>query len=316
MAAISAPTIPARHEAFYQPMNLSLRLLSNSQTIMAAAQQSFGGFGAASPTPTPDLTFHLFEHTVDEAEPAPPRYRKDGDIIYQTTDGVSTLVADRQAGVAYGYFSKAVLANPVFFRWHFLELAFFVMLEPRGLMGVHGAALAKNGRAILLRAASGGGKTTLAYAGARQRFQALAEDVVWLDVKRNLWWGTPWSFHLLPDAKDLFPELAEHQPLLQINGERKLEVTLEQMRPGSTTVTAQPGAVVFVERAAGQASRLEAIDTATAKTIWLDSFAGAEMDFPNYHDHVNALLTNNAYRLQSGDDLESSLNLLETLFEG
>lgn len=301
-------------ETFYRPMNLTLRLLSNSEAIVNAADTSFGGFGPASPTTTPDLTFHLFEHPVEEPEPAPPRYRKEGDLIYQTTDGVSTLVADRQCGVAYGYFSEAVLVNSTFFRWHFLELALFVMLEPRGLMGVHGAALAKNGRAILLRAPSGGGKTTLAYAGARRRFQALAEDVVWLDLERDIWWGTPWSFHLLPDAKQLFPELADYPPLLQINGERKLEVTLEQIRTGSTTVSARPGAVVFVERAAGQTSRLEAIDPVTAKSIWLASFAGAEMDFPNYHAHVNALLSTNTYRLYSGDNLDSSLDLLETLF--
>lgn len=301
-------------EVFYQPMNLTLRLISNSSDIINAANISFGGFGPVSPTSTPDLTFHMFEHAVDESEPTPPLYRKESNLIYQTTDGVSTLMADRQRGVAYGYFSSAVLANPAFFRWHFLELAFFVMLESRGLMGVHGAALAKNGRAVLLRAPSGGGKTTLAYAGARHRFQALAEDVVWLDVERNIWWGTPWAFHLLPDAKNLFPELAEHQPILQTNGERKLEVSLEQVRSGSTTVSAQPGAVVFVERAAGGPSHLEPLDTATAKSIWLNSSAGAEMDFPNYHHHVETLLTNNAYHLYSGDNLEASLDLIETLF--
>lgn len=301
-------------EAFYRPMHLTLRLISNSEKIVEAADHSFAGFGPASPTPTPDLTFHLFEHPVDEPEPAPPRYRKDNDLVYQTTDGVSTLVADRRCGVAYGYFSGGVLANPAFFRWHFLELAFFVMLEPRGLMGVHGAALARDGRAILLRAPSGGGKTTLAYAGARRRFNALAEDVVWLDIERGIWWGTPWKFHLLPDARRLFPELADHEPLLQINGERKLEVDLEQVRAGSTTVSAQPGAVVFVERATGAASRLERLDPAAAKSIWLTAVTGTETDFPNYHRHVDTLLSDNAYRLHSGDDIEASLDLLETLF--
>ena len=109
-------------------------------------------------------------------------------------------------------------------------------------MGVHGAALAKNGRALLLRAQSGGGKTTLAYAGARRHYQALAEDVVWLDREQGRWWGMPWSFHLLPDAKTLFPELTPFEPILQTNDELKLEVNLEHVRPGSTTVSAKPKA--------------------------------------------------------------------------
>jgi hypothetical protein len=208
-----------------------------------------------------------------------------------------------------------VLANPAYFRWHFLELAFFVMLARRGLMGVHGAAIAKNGRAILLRAPSGGGKTTLAYAAARQRFQALAEDVVWIDLKHERWWGTPWHFHLLPDAKKLFPELAGHEPVLQINREHKLEVDLEQLRNGSTIVSARPGPVVLVQRASGQPSRLEPLPLPAAHSLWLAGQTGAELTFPDYQCHIDSLLKDNAYTLASGDDLESSLRLLEELIE-
>ncbi len=299
-------------ESFFQPMGFSLRLLSNSPAIVNAATASFGRFGPATPTDAPDLTFHLFAHALEEPPPGSPTYRTAGDLVYQTT-GVSTLLADRGRGLAYGYFSPQVLANPAYFRWHFLELAFFVMLARRGLMGVHGAAIARNDQAILLRAPSGGGKTTLAYAAARHRFQALAEDVVWLDFAEERWWGTPWHFHLLPDAKKLFPELAGHEPVLQINQECKLEVDLEQLRAGSTTVSARPGPIVLVQRTPGQPSRLEPLPLPSARSLWLAAQTGAELAYPDYHRHLDALLDDNAYRLTSGDDFESSLDLLETL---
>lgn len=313
-AAADRPAITDLPEAWFQPMGFTLRLLSNSSTIVEAAERSFGGFGPASAASSPDFTFYLYQQDAGEAPLGPPHFRLAGNLVYQTTNGTSNLMADQERGLAYGCFSDTVLANPAYFRWHFLELAFFVMLQRRGFMGVHGAALVRRGRAVLLRAPSGGGKTTLAYAGARQRFQALAEDVVWLDTQRGLWWGMPWHFHLLLDAKHLFPELASYEPVLQVNDELKLEVCLEQIRPGSTTTSAEPGPVVLVERAAGQQSRLERLDLATATQLWLGGTAGSETGFPNYHDHVERLLKDNTYRLFSGDDLDSSLDLLESLF--
>ena len=336
-------------EGWFWPFGFGLRILTNTKAVLAAAQTSFGRFRDVplwdEPGPAgrrPDFTFRLLERprcevlagglrepqsndvpeggrgkeeggSLDHGQLRRPDFRLDGALAYQSMGDEAYLAANRETGLVEGYFSPAVLANEPFFRCHFLELAFFIMLAPRGIMGVHGAALAKNGRAILLRAQSGGGKTTLAYAAARHKFQALAEDVVWLDVKNQLWRGIPWSFHLLPDAKNLFPELAPYQPVLQTNGELKLEVDLEAIYPGSTTTSARPGPVILVERLPGGRSRLELLDLAQARPLWLAGFAGTELDFPDYERHIEALLTANAYRLYFGDDLEASVHLLEGL---
>lgn len=305
-----------KQEAWFQPMGFRLRLITNSPAILAAAETSFRRFGQPASSEIADFIFHLYQHEVDDGPPGPPVFRIESHLLYQTTGRDATLTADLNSGLVLGYFSSTVLQDQPFFRWHFLELAFFMMLESKGLMGVHGAALAKNSRAILLRARSGGGKTTLAYAGARSRFQALAEDVVWLDGARRLWWGMPWSFHLLPDAKRLFPELAAHHPLLQTNGELKLEVNLETIRPHSTTVSAQPAAVILVERLAGGRSRLEAVTSAIIREAWAEARTGLEMKLPHHQAHIDALLAENpTYRLYFGDDIEASLDLLEPLFE-
>lgn len=303
-------------EAWFQPMGFSLHLVSNHAAILHAAETSFGRFGPALPTGSPDFTFHLFSHRVDDGPPGQPIFRLDGPLLYQTTGRDSTLVADLPGGRAFGCFSPAALANPAFFRWHFLELAFFMLLESRGLMGVHGAALVRQGQAVLLRAHSGGGKTTLAYAAAtRGPFQALAEDVVWLDGRRGCWWGMPWSFHLLPDARTLFPELAAYEPALQTNGELKLEVNLEQIRPGSTATLAQPKAVVLVERLPGGSSRLEAIPAEAARPGWSSGAAGLEMKLPHHQAYIEELLWRHPiYRLYFGDDIRQGVQLLESLF--
>ncbi len=302
-------------KACFKPMDFSLQVVSNSPAIIEAAKTSFGRFGSAGQVDRPDFTFHLFEHALNNGPPGEPVFRMEGPLMYQSAGRDSTLAADLARGAAFGYFSAATLANPSYFRWHFLELAFFLMLEFKGLMGVHGAALAKNGRAVLLRARSGGGKTTLAYAGARSRFSALAEDVVWLDTARHRWWGAPWSFHLLPDARQLFPELAAYQPVLQTNGEMKLEVNLEQIRPGSTTPWASPGPVVLVERVPNVQSRLARLDPAQARPLWDAARTGLEMKLPHHPPYVENLFNGEVYRLYYGDDIEAALDLLENLFE-
>lgn len=312
------PPADANYEAWFRPMEFTLHVISNSPAIMQAAEASFGGFGVTPPTVSPDLTFHLFEHAIDDGELGQPIFRRAGPYVYQTIGRDSTLVANTASGFAYGYFSPTTLANPAFFRWHFLELAFFVMLSPRGLMGVHGAAIVKNNRALLIRAANGGGKSTLAFAAIRRGYQLLAEDVVWLEIGRMplsalRWWGLPWSFHLLPDAKTLFPELTAYEPVLQTNDELKLEVDVEQLYPGSTTVKAQAGPVVLLERVPGSECRLEQLDLATATDLWLAGIAGSETEHPNYHHYVKNLLTKNAYRLYFGDDIEAGVDLLEQL---
>ena len=318
MSTLLSPTLLRDancQDLWFQPFGFQLKIVTNSKAVAAAAATLFAPFGSLSAGASPDFTFHLLELPNEGGPLTQPDFRLDGDQVWREMGEDTRLVASRATGLAEGYFTQNVLAVQPFFRAHFLELAFFWMLAPRGIMGVHGAALVHNGRAILLRAQSGGGKTTLAYAGARRRFQALAEDVVWLDWQRGCWWGTPWTFHLLPDAKYLFPELSDYQPVLQINGETKLEVNLETIRPGSTTFSAQPGAIVLVERLPGGESRLEPVDFVDARAYWLAGAAGNEVDFPNYDNRLENLLTGNTYRLYFGDDIEAGVELLASLWE-
>lgn len=315
----SSPTEPnptaTLYKRWFRPMNLRLRLVTNSPEIAQAAETSFGRFGATTPNRPPDLSFDLFAHNRAASRLQPPVFRREGALLYQTAGAGATLAAHLDNGQAFGYFSLPALKDPAYFRWHFLELAFFQLLEGRGWMGLHASALANNDRAVLLRAPSGGGKTTLAFAGARSRFAALAEDVVWLPSDQARCWGMPWAFHLLPDAQNLFPELAGLRPVLQTSREMKLEVDLEQLRPGSTVTSARLAALVFVERAAGRRSRLQPVSRAEAGRLWPAAQTGLESRLPHHTAHIERLLAKPTYRLTFGDDIERALNLLEPLFD-
>jgi hypothetical protein len=262
--------------ALFHPLGRTLLLETDSEAILAIAEDTFGRFGQADPDRTPDVTLRL-------PGPAPE--------------------------------------NPAAFRSHVLLYGFLSQLRNHGLMAVHGSALVKNGRAVLLRGPGGVGKTTLAYAGARSRFRLLAEDVVWIDLPAGLWRGIPWHVHLLPDARRFFPELDGRPAVLESAGKMKLEVDLDTVRPGSTATEATPGPIVLLERepgAAGAGHGLEPLDPASALELWRRSPAGTEEDFPDYEHHVKNLLKTGAWRLRLGTDLpalETALDLLETLLE-
>lgn len=308
-------------ESWFRPMGMGLRLVTDSPEIEAAARAAFGGFGdgrpESEPGRVPDFTFRLFAQAEPDEPPADPVLRLDGDLLYQTVGRGATLVLDQAAGRAFGYFSPSVLADRMFFRWNFLDLALFYLLEGRGFLGIHGAAVARGGRALLLRAPSATGKSTLAYAASRgSRFQAVAEDLVWLPPGGSTFWGMPWTFHLLPDAMDLFPELAGRALQVCHNGELKMAVDLESLWPGSTTACASPAGVVLLRRARGSRSRLEAVDPADAefREEWRASAAGAEERGEDYERRIGGLLgALPVHRLILGEDLDGALDLLETL---
>lgn len=306
------PGVPG--ESWFRPMGLPLRLVTDSPAVRAAAEAAFGGFGPGEPGPAAAFTLRLFAHDVEGGGEGPPVLRADGPLVYQTTGRGSTLVLDRAAGHGFGYFAPATLADRDSFRWHFLDLALFFLLEGRGFLGLHGAALARAGRALLLRAPSGGGKSTLAYAASRRRFRALAEDLVWLAPEAAAVWGMPWKFHLLPDAPRLFPELAGAAPEARLNGERKIAVDLERLRPGSTTASAAPAGVVFLRRTPGSPSRIEPAAPAGAWDEWLAGAASREREVPGYDGRIRELLhALPVHRLAVGDDVEEALDLLEPL---
>ena len=309
---LAAPTGTPR-EVWFRPMGLALRLVTDSPEILAAAEEAFAGFGSMSPEGSPDATFRLFAHPVDET-PGPPLLRVDERLVYQTTGRGGTLVIDRATGTAFGYFSPAILADRSKFRWYFLDLALYFVLEEHGFLGVHGAALGRGGRGLLLRAPSGHGKSTLTYAAARRRFQAVAEDIVWIAPGTSTLWGMPWTFHLLQDSARLFPELDGLSVSRQLNGEQKIAIDLERLRPGSTAMSAEPAGVVLLSRRPGSRSRLKPLDPAASWDEWVAGGATRERTAPGYDRRAAAFLRDRpVHRLELGDDLEAALDLLELL---
>jgi hypothetical protein len=248
---------PTRQQLFTF-MGEQIRVQTNSAAVLEAARLAFGRFPPAPATDAPPLVIDLFvEPPKDPAADLPssalpqPIFHTKGHLFHLNVGLANSLLVDMRAGYSVGFLTPAVVQDLGFIRNVFLELPAQAMLGlARDFVAIHAACVVKDGVSVLIQGESGAGKSTLAFASLRRGFQILAEDVVQVKVQpeRLHLWGIPWKFHLLRDSLRFFPELANHQLRMQVNGEWKLEVELDELIAGATITNAPPGLLVFLER--------------------------------------------------------------------
>lgn len=308
------------HQRLYSLMGEPLLVQTNDPALLDLADESFGRFGAAPDDERPPLILRLFVHDVKSTSPpGRPVVRTHGHLLYVAVGAENVATLDLLAGFGFGFITPEVVRDGYVARTNFLVTMALCMLDPaRGFVPVHAACVVKDGLSVLLHAEAGVGKSTLAYACARRGYQILSDDVVHVRVRpEGVWlWGLPWKFQLLPDSVGFFPELVGIPPRQQMNGEWKLEVELEEQRPGSTTVDAAPGLVVFVERGGGPAfTRVEAVPLAQA----LDRFEVVWPWWVGWTEQLEAavprLLERGAYRLRMNGSPDDAVDALDDLLD-
>lgn len=252
----------------YGLMAETLVFETNDQALLAAADASLGRF--AVPQVGEPLVVRLFSeegpsHARDSGAAAEARVlHRTHRGIYVVTHGEDVATVDVATGTGLGFVSRATADDTARVRYTFVEgMALNMLTSPaRGYVAIHAAGVARDGTGIVLAGHAGAGKSTLAYACARRGLDLFAEDAVFLRATRRglEMWGLPWVQRLLPDARELFPELAHLPALRQPNGERKLEVDIEVVHPGRAYPRARPGPVVLLER--GRRTELEQVEPA------------------------------------------------------
>ena len=96
----------------------------------------------------------------------------------------------------------------------FAEPVMRTILVRRGLLSFHAAALAKKGRAILIMADKGAGKSTLSWALQQQGWQLLADDLARVEAVDGRWSTYPGhrQTKLTPEAAQAFGHVPQEMP--------------------------------------------------------------------------------------------------------
>ncbi|MFZ4663752.1 MAG: hypothetical protein ACOYNY_42520 [Caldilineaceae bacterium] len=321
---------PTRQQLFTF-MGEQIRVQTNSAAVLEAARLAFDRFPPAPatdvpPTGAPPLVIDLFvEPPKDPAADLPssalpqPVFHTKGHLFHLNVGLANSLLVDMQTGYSVGFLTPAVVQDLSFIRNVFLELPAQAMLGlARDFVAIHAACVVKDGVSVLIQGESGTGKSTLAFASLRRGFQILAEDVVQVKVQseRLHLWGIPWKFHLLRDSLRFFPELADHQLRMQVNGEWKLEVELDELIAGATITNAPPGLLVFLERTTTPpGTHIERLSPAETRqrfsAVW-----SWEVGWQDLYDQVlTRWLAQGSYRLLMNGTPDEAVDALAALID-
>jgi hypothetical protein len=230
--------------------------------------------------------------------------------------GEATVQLIPRAGTAMAALTPDLLAahtnthtqrDPLFY---LITFSLIILLRYRGWYALHTAALALDGRGLLLVAESDSGKSTATLNLVRQGWAYLSDDTVLLHTvgHRVLAHSFRRNFCVDPEATTLFPELADHDWPTSLSDATKWQVDIDALYPGQFTPTTTPRILIAPDITEGPKSRLEPMDAKAALGQLIDQgalFLTPDPTVARRHLEVFRQLVQqaHAYRLHAGRDL-------------
>jgi len=307
--------------ARYNVVGIPLEFGTNAPALDALAQDLYGDWGAPDPQSAVDpLRLHLFLHDAEETfrdgEPPAPLARLQEDYFLLTV-GRSLGLAHQTAGFAFGFVTPALLAEPLIVQSLFMETMSNYLINRHRPATLHAAGLVHCDRCVLLTGNNGAGKSTLAYACLRAGFGLVAEDIVFVEPQDDRMWvlGNPWQMHLMPDAVRFFPELASARTIRMLNGETKLRVRVNSVRPNAAVRRCPVWGILSLSRARGPASRLLPADPARVRRALTHFKDDPPLHLDAMLSAADRLLEGRAAHFEVGSDLEGAVAMLRRWIE-
>lgn len=179
-----------------------------------------------------------------------PVFRGRNEYVHADYGCEGSLWFNLRSCAVSGSVSPELLADTGLFRRAVLAVIAGVLAPALGVIGIHAGCVVRDGRAVLLAAASGVGKSTLTLALAQRGWSLLSDDYTFINPSSAglRAWGMQTSLKLLPDAVNHFPELAVICPDKTLNGEMAFEVDPWSFFHLTRSIHAQPTSVLLLER--------------------------------------------------------------------
>jgi hypothetical protein len=258
----------------YYPYGFPVEIAADSREVLEAANESWGLHQPRFSKPP--IRIHVMTGEGSRELPPAPAFRAQRHLLTIISDQYNFAVCDRLQAFGYCWVTRATLADPVFFRWHFLDAAVYILLEQTSCTGVHAACVVREGSGVLLIGASGMGKSTLAYACARQGWTFVTDDgstLLW-DRRDRAVAGEPHRFRFREGAAEIFPELRGLTVGRQLDHKPTIEVRTAGL-PIRTAPECTVERIVFLDRCPGRSARMAPVGMEEARerlmgdtTLW------------------------------------------------
>jgi HPr Serine kinase C-terminal domain len=233
----------------YYPLGFALEIATNSGEVLAAAEESWGSFQKKFS----ELPLRLEIGVIADGSkdcPPPPDCRSRGNLLTIIADARNFSVCDLSCGYAFAWLTPSAVADRAYLRYYFLEATVSTLLEALYLTPLHAACVQIGGRGVLLCGESGAGKSSLAFACARNGWKFLSDDSSAIVRKRQgrVVVGNPCQMRFRESAVELFPELREQRVTPRATGKMAIELATAALPEITKQAECQVDYIVFLNR--------------------------------------------------------------------
>lgn len=233
----------------YHPLGFTVEVTTNSREVLAAAQESWGHFEKTFFEPAVRLRLGVIEGGPKKCPPIPVK-RGQFNLLTRIADQGNFVACDTRQGAAFGWVTSVAVENRAYLRYCFLEGPALELLSLLYLTPIHAACVQLHGRGVLLCGDSGAGKSSLAFACARNGWRFLSDDGCFLIRKGmgRVVTGNPHQMRFRESAVKLFPELKNQRITPRVTGKMAIELATASFREISTTSECLIDYIVFLNR--------------------------------------------------------------------
>jgi hypothetical protein len=240
-------SLPLR--ATYHPLGFTVEIATNSDEVLAAAEESWGAFQKNFHDRPVRLEIGVIGDGSRDCPPA-PGCRARGHLLTTIADAENFSVCDLSQGYAFGWLTQSAVADRAYLRYYFLEGTVLTLLEYQYMTPIHGACVQLAGQGVLLCGESGAGKSSLAFACARSGWKFLSDDgsAVVRNREGRIVVGNPHQMRFRESAIALFPELKDQRVTPRATGKMAIELATATLPEIATITECQVDYIVFLNR--------------------------------------------------------------------
>ena len=314
----------SRYRGRFDVLGVRIAARSNSRRLLRLFGEAFGalpGHALGRSAPRIEVTLTLADSRARRRAQLPRlRMRSGAGFLSGVIDANNFVLVSTQERRALVCVERAMLDFPYQVRYELMEFAIYTLV-PRvlGLVPLHGAAVARGGRAALLTGPTGSGKSTAFLSCALSGFELLSEDAVFLEPRSLRATGCANFLHLRTDGMQAVSDpglraAIRRSPVIRRrSGVRKYEFDLRRSNLRVAPHAPRLAAVIALSSRRARGARLLEPLTPAQTLAWLEREQPYARSQPGWDDFRRNLAAVPAYRLLRGAHPEDSAHALQSL---
>lgn len=237
------------YQQVFYPLGYAVEISTNEAAVLEIAGECFHQTHTLRAGPRLRVNIGVTEGGGAEC-PREPTRREYNHLFSLVADADNQALLDLNTCTSFAWVTQAAVQNRLYFRYNFLEKIVYLLLGSSVVTDLHAACIGRNGRGILLCGDSGAGKSTLAYGCARKGWTYTSDDTSYLinDSVEPRVIGHAHRVRFRQDAKELFPELVNHEVSPRLEGKPSIEVPVSELPIASAAKEVEVHSVVYLKR--------------------------------------------------------------------